>query len=83
MNTIKLTKDEIIEIIEDNTTKLIKETPTKHDCSSSEYVFAKDDKFYMFDVEYSYNDGLQIYGDTIATEVKQVEKIVKVWETVE
>lgn len=81
MNTIKLTKPEIYEIIEDAT--LIKETPTKHDFSSSRYVFGKDDKFYMFDVEYSYNDGLQIWGDITATEVKQVDKIVKVWETVE
>ncbi len=82
MNTIELNKKEIHEIIEEETTVLISESPTKHDCHLSEYVFKRGDKFYRFDVECSYNDGLQIYGEIDAVEVKQIEKIVKVWETV-
>ncbi len=80
MNKILLNKEQVLEAIE--IAEVIKEHGGKHDLTWKTYVFPKDDKFYKFEVEHSYNEGIQIYCDITAVEVKQVEKTVKVWEIV-
>lgn len=82
-NIIKLTKQAVFDLLEDENTKKIEEYSTKHDCHAEVYVCKKNNKFYKFTIEFSYNDGIQIYGDFVeAVEVKEVEKVIKDWEPV-
>ena len=83
MNTIKIPKNEIFDLwTEDESTVEIEEFATKHDCHRVVYVTKKDDKYYQYSIEYSYNDGAQIYGDIEAYEVRPIEVIKIEWEVV-
>lgn len=79
-NWITLTEDEVREAFDEG--EVIKEYAGKHDCTIKTVVFKKDNKFYEVAVDVSYNNGIQVYGDTNAVEVEQVEEVVKVWKTV-
>lgn len=80
----KIPKEEVIENwLEDSSTIEIEEYATKHDCHAVIYVTKNDDKYWKYTIEYSYNDGIQVWGDTITvTEVKPVEVLVTKWEVV-
>lgn len=75
---ITLSKAEVMDALEIG--EVIKESAGKHDCTTQTVVFPKDGKHYKFHVSVSYNEGVQVYGDTIATEVRAVQKNVTVWE---
>jgi hypothetical protein len=49
------------------------------------FVFEHEGSHWMFTTEVSYDDGLQLYGPTEATQVHQVEETVtrKVWKPVD
>lgn len=84
MNTIKIPKKEVFESwVEDESTIEVDEWATKHDCHRVIYVTKKDDKYWEYSIEYSYNDGAQIWDDFVeAHEVRPVEvKSIK-WEKV-
>lgn len=80
MNKIKLTKNEIYDFIE--ISEEIKSYPTKHDCHTKVYILKKDNKYYEFSIEYSYNNGIQISDYVDAIEVQPVEKKIIVWEKI-
>lgn len=83
MNTIKIPKKEIFDLwVEDESTIEIEEFATKHDCHRVVYVTKKDDKYWEYSIEYSYNDGAQIWGDINATEVRPVEVKTIKWEKI-
>lgn len=81
MATITLTEQEAKEIGYD-LPEVIDERGGKHDCTDKKILFERDGKFYTMWLSYSYEDGLQLWGDVTATEVKKVEKVVEVWEPV-
>lgn len=85
MNTIKIPKKEIFDLwVEDESTIEIEEFATKHDCYQTDFVTKKDNKYWSYSIEFSYNDGAQIWGDFVeATEVRPVEKTVITWEKIE
>ena len=73
---MKLTKQQIEEILESPVTTQIEESAGKHDYHFETYVTKIDDKYYKFTLEYSYNEGLISfdYGDTVeGREVRPVE----------
>lgn len=82
MNTIKLTEQEVREVIDLDDYETIKESGGKHDCTNHTILFKKDGKHYTMVLSFSYNEGLQLWGDVTATEVHQIEKVIKVWEPV-
>lgn len=82
MNKIKITEEELYNWLDDESTIEIGTERYKHDMNWVTYVTKKDDKWYKYTVVHSYNEGLQVWGDTEAVEVKQVEKIVTTWEEV-
>ena len=66
MNTIKIPKKEIFELwVEDESTIEIEEFATKHDCHRTVYVTKKDDKYWEYSIEDSYNDGAQIWDSYV------------------
>ncbi len=46
------------------------------------YVFEADGAHWRTTVKVHHDDGLQLYGDTVCTYVRQVEKTILVWEAV-
>jgi hypothetical protein len=79
MPNITITKKEAMELFDTDRLEKIDTYPTKHDCHADVYVIEKDGKHYSLTLEFSYNDGIQLWGDIIATEVKPVEKTVIDW----
>ncbi len=77
---MKIKKEDLENILEDESTIEIEEYHTKHDCHRTVYVSKIEDKFYKFDLEFSYNEGIQLYDDYVdAVEVRAVEKTVVDW----
>jgi len=72
-------KENIWELLEDPDTIEIKELSAKHNCHYEYYVSKIDEKYYMYRLQFSYNDGLQLYGDVKLEEVKPVEKVIIDW----
>lgn len=81
---IKIPKKDLFDWIDHPSTIQIESTPTKHDCHChiTTYVTRSGGKCWMYNVVYSYSEGIQNYGDIEAFEVKEVEKTVKVWEKI-
>jgi hypothetical protein len=72
--SIALTKQDVFDVLEDGLCKCVSETAGKHDCTTTTYVFPRDGKHYMFTLDHSYNEGLQLYDDSIqAVEVEPFE----------
>lgn len=76
MKTIKLSKEEVFDIAEEEAT-MVKQLVAKYGYIES-YVFERDGSHFMFDVEV--NDGWEVDEDgLIAYEVRPVEKTVVEW----
>lgn len=84
-NTIQIPKAELFDKwVEDESTIELSDTPTKHDMSRATYVTKMDGKHWRYSYERSYNEGPQIYTDSItATEVEPVEVTTILWRSVE
>lgn len=80
-NIITISKRDLIEVIlESPDTKEIEQFATKHDCHRVVYVTKIEEKYYSFSIEYSYNEGMQLWDNYVkATEVKPVEKVITEW----
>ena len=74
------TKEELEELIENG--EIIKELSGKHDCNYEVYVTEKNNKFYQFTVEFSYNEGIQFNLPMVGEEVEKVEVITAIWKKV-
>jgi len=82
---IEITKDEIDDWLYDASTIKIGSEPLKHDYHTDTYVTKRGEKYYMYDVIYSYNEGMisyDYYGGVQAVEVTPVEKITIDWKVV-
>ena len=74
------TKEELEELIENG--EIIKELSGKHDCHYEVYVIEKNNKFYQFEVEFSYNEGIQFNPPMDGEEVEKVEVTTAIWKKV-
>lgn len=79
---IQLTESEVKELLNNDLLYDISEHGGKHDCTDKFQRFERDGKWFGITLSYSYNEGLQLYGNTVAEEIREVEKTVKVWEVV-
>lgn len=80
MSTIEISKDDVYEAIYDGQRIA---TESWRWGTTETYVYEREPgRFYRFTVQMHSQDGLQIFGPVTATEVRQVEKVVKVWEVV-
>jgi len=81
MPEIQITKEKALDLIEDQLTIKLECAPGKHDMTKHNYVFEHDDgRYYKFGVDISYNEGIQIYGDTVkAIEVIPVQVTKTEW----
>jgi len=77
----EITKEKALDLIEDQLTIKLECAPGKHDMTKHNYVFEHDDgRYYKFGVDISYNEGIQIYGDTVkAIEVIPVQVTKTEW----
>jgi len=83
MNTIKLSKSQMNEILDGKYIKGEFEKHYRHNGGDQEIIFEKDGKHYSTAYRWFEDDGIYWQDEYEATEVKQVDKVVKVWETVE
>lgn len=83
MNNREIAEEDLFELwIEDESTIEVESFPTKHDCHVTVYVTKKDDKYWKYSVESSYNNGIQIYGKIKAVEVEPVEVKAIEWRVI-
>ena len=82
--TMKFTKEQILDdILEREDLIEVKEWGGKHDVTWRQYVIKWDDgKHYMFEVAYSYNNGIEDYYGFDADEVEPYEVTVTKWRKV-
>lgn len=80
--TITKTEDEIKELLDSECGEVIDEEGGKHDCTNKRYLFDIDCKKFAVWLSFSYNDGLQIWGDTDLQEVEAVEIKKTEWRVV-
>lgn len=83
---MKLTKTQVLEeILESPDLIKIDEFATKHDYHMEVYVIKLGDKYYKFNLEYSYNEGIITFDyckEIEAIEVRPVKVETTEWEKV-
>ena len=79
LNKITLTENQIMDFLEEDLTEHIDTDNSYRHGTFETYVVPYEGKFYEFTVSCHHSEGLEIWGDVEAIEVKQVEKIVKQW----
>lgn len=72
-------REELEELVEQESTILISEEYQQHDITLLTYVAKVENSYYQFSFERSDDNGWQIYGSVDAVEVKPQEKIVIEW----
>lgn len=82
MNTITLTKQEIQNILDGEYIKGDFEKHYRHNGGYQDVIFKRDDKYFMFVYLWFEDDGIYWDDSYTATEVHEVEKIIKVWEVI-
>ena len=80
MSDIVLSKQEVFDLEEDGNTEEVGERKWRHGTIKS-FVFERDGKHYMFEVICHHEEGWQVYEETVAHQVKSIEKtvIIKEW----
>ena len=82
MNTIKLTKKEMRNILDGEYIKGAFEKHYRHNGGDQEIIFERDGKFWISSYRWFEDDGIEWLDEYNAVEVKQVEEIVKVWKPI-
>jgi hypothetical protein len=81
MNTIKLTEEQFVDLLDEDGTEEVDHGHWRHG-HSIRFVVPYNGKRYAAWVQVHHEEGMQLYGEVILTEVRQVEKTVRVWEEV-
>ena len=81
-NTIKLTKAQMGEILDGKYLKGDFEKHYRHNGGTQVIIFEKDGKHWETAYRWFEDEGVDWWDEYDATEVHQVEKMVKVWEPV-
>jgi hypothetical protein len=82
MNIIKLTKEELIIILDGKYIKGDFEKHHRHNGGYQDIIFKRDEKYYMTTYLWFEDDGIYWDAEYEATEVKEVETVVKVWKPI-
>lgn len=76
--TKQITKEELVELLENPDAKKIGEFATKHDCRLETWILLDEDKFWKVGIELSYNYGI-IDNIFYLEEAESYEETVTKW----
>lgn len=83
MNIIKISKKEMQAILDGDYIKSEFEKHYRHNGGYQDIIFSRDGKYYRTTYLWFEDDGIYWADEYEATEVKEIEKVVKVWVNVE
>ncbi len=79
---ITLSKEEVSDILDGEHIKGEFEKHYRHNGGYQDVIFKRGDKYYLFTYLWFEDDGIEWMDKYVATEVVEVEKIVKYWKVV-